>query len=65
MTLKLAEVQALNDLAKVLYSFLPGTNNPWADPRISFAGIAQELGLANFWSGGSKLPAISTLLTGT
>ena len=62
MSLSLYESNMLQQIAKHLYSFLPGKPHPYADQRISFAGIAYELGLGEFWVGGSKLPAISTLL---
>ena len=65
MALSLSQTQALNKLAQLLYSFLPGKPHPYANQNISFAGIAASLGLNQFWPGGSKLPAISQLLTGT
>lgn len=58
----LAEKAALDDLAQHLYDFLPGKPHPYADARISFEGVARELGLADCWSGGSKQPAIRQLL---
>ena len=65
MALSLSKIQILNELAGHLYSFLPGKAHPFADQNISFAGIATSLGLNKFWPGGSKLPAISQLLTNT
>ncbi len=65
MALSLSKIQILNVLADHLYSFLPGKAHPFADQNISFAGIATSLGLNQFWLGGSKLPAISQLLTNT
>lgn len=62
MPLSLTQTQALNKLADRLYSFLPGKAHPFADQRISFENIATSLGLGRFWAGGSKLPAISSLL---
>jgi len=61
----LTETLAIQKIANHLYSFLPGQPYPYADQRISFAGIAYELGLKNFWPGGSKLPAITNLLVNT
>jgi hypothetical protein len=52
-------------LAGHLYDFVPGTANPFADPAISFAGIAADLGLGRNWSGGSKRAAITQLLRQT
>lgn len=63
MSLGLKESQAVNDLADVLYDFLPGEPHPLANQAISFAGIAKSLGLASAWPGGSKRPAIAILLT--
>jgi len=65
MTLSLSETRAIQQLAEYLYSFLPGQPHPFADQRISFAGIANERGLKNFWQGGSKLPSITNFLEKT
>jgi hypothetical protein len=65
MKLSLAQTQALSKLAQHLYSFLPGKAHPFADQEISFQGVANALGLNRFWPGGSKLPAITQLLTDT
>ena len=65
MALTLKDSQALTELADLLYSFLPGTPHPYADPSLSFPGVAAKLGLAHHWPGGSKGPAITRLLTGT
>jgi hypothetical protein len=61
----LEETQAVADISQFLYSFLPGQAHPFADQRISFAGIARELDIGEFWRGGSKLPAINALLERT
>jgi hypothetical protein len=53
------------NLQKHLYSFLPGKAHPFANQNISFAGIAIDLGLSQFWMNGSKLPAIFQLLVKT
>ena len=50
-------------MAGLVYDFLPGNPHPFADRRLSFAGIAAELGLE--WRGGSKRPAIVNLLERT
>lgn len=62
MKLPFKKMQAINDLANLLYDFLPGNPHPYADPKISFKGIAHDLNLSNYWQNGSKLPAITTLL---
>jgi len=63
--LSLKESQVLDDLAQLLYDFLPGNPHPFADQSVSFQGVANQLGLADSWRGGSKGPAISTLLKST
>jgi len=65
MNLTLIETQTISELADFLYPFLPGKPHPFADQSISFAGIAIDLGLERFWTGGSKRPAIAALLEGT
>ena len=64
MNLSLIEIQTISELADFLYPFLPGNPHPFADRSISFAGIASDLGLERFWTGGSKRPAIAALLEG-
>lgn len=61
----LKETQTTADISQFLYSFLPGQAHPFANQRISFAGIAHEFGIGKFWPGGSKLPAINALLENT
>ena len=65
MSISLSESQAINEIAEALYSFLPGKPHPYADQSISFLGVTHKLGLSQYWSGGSKLPAITTLLEKT
>lgn len=65
MNLTLIETQTISKLADFLYPFLPGNSHPFADQSISFAGIAIDLGLEGFWTGGSKRPAIVALLEST
>ena len=65
MPVSLAESQAVAEIAELLYDFLPGKPYPYADPRISFQGVAHDAGLSGLWKGGSKLPAISALLDRT
>lgn len=65
MSLNLSETQTISETANFLYGFLPGNPHPYANQSISFAGIASDLGLESFWTGGSKEPAIATLLEGT
>lgn len=65
MPLSLAESQAINEIAELLYDFLPGKPHPYADQDISFPGAAHRLGLSHYWRSGSKLPALTTLLERT
>ena len=62
MPLSLNESQSISEISSVLYEFLPGKPHPYADKNISFEGIANEMELQKYWSGGSKLPALSLLL---
>jgi hypothetical protein len=61
MAISLVESQNIDELAGVFYEMLPGSGNP----RLSFPSVAQSLGLAGYWTGGSKRPAIVILLTAT
>lgn len=65
MALTLSQTQAIARIAKLLYSYLPGTAHPYAKPAISFATLAARLGLSKYWTGGSKLPALTALLEST
>lgn len=64
MVLSLVESQAASELANHLYPFLPGKAHPYADQATSFEGVAKRLGLGGYWPGGSKLPALTGLLSG-
>ncbi len=66
MPLTLAESQAINQMASLLYDFLPGTPHPYSTAQhISFPGVAHDLDLSQYWIGGSKLPALTRLLEQT
>lgn len=56
MPLSLKETQILSEFSSFLYGFLPGSG---------FASAAQAVGLSSHWPGGSKQPAIETLLSRT
>jgi len=62
MPLSLTQTQIIAEIAEHLYSYLPGKAHPFARPPISFETVSAQLGLQDFWLGGSKLPAITTLL---
>ncbi len=53
------EAGAVAALANLLYGFLPGSGNN----ATAFPLAAQKVGVAEFWPGGSKLPAVTQLLT--
>src|SRR3977135_1191964 len=59
--LSLAEVQAVENIADLLYDFLPGSGNG----KTAFPLAADQAGVGEFWMGGSKRPAIVELLKRT
>jgi hypothetical protein len=65
MSLSLKDTQTIAEIAKLLYPFLPGQAHPFADQSVSFAGVARDISVAQFWRGGSKQPAINALLENT
>jgi Restriction endonuclease len=65
MAVTLRQSQAIAQIAEILHTFLPGKPHPYADQSLSFPGIAARLGLAGFWSGGSKKSATIRLLEST
>ena len=56
--LSLAEAQAVENIADLLYDFLPGSGNS----KTAFPLAAAHAGVGEFWTGGSKRPAIVELL---
>lgn len=65
MALSPKDAKTISDISMVLYDFLPGSRSPYADQRLSFPGVARDVGVHDFWIGGSKQPAISSLLSRT
>jgi hypothetical protein len=65
MSLSLKEAHAISGLAGVLYDFLPGSGRAIWKGHVNFGTVATKIGLANFWQGGSKRPAIHALLAQT
>ncbi|WP_299682066.1 restriction endonuclease [uncultured Roseobacter sp.] len=59
--MNLAEEQCVEDLADLLYNFLPGSGNS----RTAFPLAAAKVQCEDFWVGGSKRPAIVQLLSST
>ena len=64
-SLSIQETQAVTQLSKVVYSFLPGKAHPYSRVKVDFGLIAIEVGLGHLWPGGSKLPALQTLFEET
>lgn len=65
MPIDLKQTQAVTHMANLLYDFLPGSPNPFANQRLSFPGCASKAGVGSLWIGGSKKPAIAQLLSAT
>ena len=65
MSITLKQAHALREVAHLLYDFLPGSGNPRWTGHISFATVAREAGVSDFWQSGSKEPAIVSLLEKT
>ena len=63
MGLSLAQTQAVSELARHLYDYLPGSS-AWQG-TYTFAHAASEIGVGALWQGGSKLPALTSLLEQT
>src|ERR1700722_8082088 len=59
--LSFREIQAVEDLADLLYDFLPGSGNT----RTAFPLAAAQASVGDLWVPGSKRPAIVQLLTAT
>ncbi|WP_371228106.1 restriction endonuclease [Roseovarius sp. 2305UL8-3] len=59
--MSLVEEQCVEDLADLLYNFLPGSGNS----RTAFPLAAAKVQTGDFWIGGSKRPAIVHLLSST
>lgn len=62
MALSLKESRAVADMAELLYDFLPGSGNRAWKGHITFQSVANDVGVGDFWRGGSKQPAIAKLL---
>ena len=63
--LPLKEIQAITELAESLYSFIPANAHPYSKPKVDFGTVARDVGIGDLWTGGSKRPAIQTLLEAT
>src|SRR5882672_227435 len=65
MALSLREEQAIADMADILSDFLPGSGSSAWKGHVNFKTVVEEVGVARFWPGGSKVPAVVTLLRQT
>jgi hypothetical protein len=65
VTLTLKETRAVSGLADILYDFLPGSGHKVWKGHVNFGTVANQVGVGDFWGGGSKKPAINTLLSQT
>ncbi len=65
MSTSLKEAHIATEMAKLLYHFLPGSGSGQWTGHVSFQTVADDVGVGDFWQGGSKEPAISALLEKT
>ncbi|RYD41652.1 MAG: hypothetical protein EOP85_12345, partial [Verrucomicrobiaceae bacterium] len=65
MSLSLHEAKAAADLAKLFYNFLPGTGHSSWSGHVTFQSVAIQADVGEFWTGGSKEPALARLLEQT
>jgi hypothetical protein len=65
MGLPLKYTRACAEMAKILASFMPGSGAKVWKGHVSFRSIAEDVGLGQFWSPGTKEPAVATLLERT
>lgn len=65
MAITLKQSQTIRQLAGVLYRFLPGSGNQSWRGHVSFATVARDLGVGEYWPDGTKEPAIAALLEKT
>jgi hypothetical protein len=60
--LSLTQTNLVSELATQFYDLLPASS-PWG--TYTFGNAAKDAGVGGFWLGGSKLPAVTTLLERT
>jgi hypothetical protein len=65
MSSSLLESKAATDLARLFYDFLPGSGGRSWRGHVTFETVATQVGVGEFWSGGSKEPALARLLEQT
>jgi hypothetical protein len=65
MSSSLHDSKAAADLARLFYDFLPGSGVRSWKGHVTFETVAIQAGVGEFWSGGSKEPALARLLEQT
>ncbi len=65
MSSSLHDAKAAADLARLFYDFLPGSGHGSWSGHVTFQTIATQAGVGEFWTGGSKEPALARLLEQT
>lgn len=65
MPVSLKESRVATEMAKLLYDFLPGSGSSQWKGHVTFSTVAQQVGVGDFWSRGSKEQAIAALLQTT
>ncbi len=65
MALPLKQSRAVRNLAETLYDFLPGSGHGSWKGHVTFETVAEKAGVGDFWQGGSKNPALCSLLERT
>lgn len=65
MPSSLHDSKAAADLARLFYDFLPGSGGRGWKGHVTFETVAIQAGVGDFWSGGSKEPALARLLEQT
>ena len=62
MSTSLHESKAAADLARLFYDFLPASGGRSWKGHVTFETVAIQSGVGEFWTGGSKEPALARLL---
>jgi hypothetical protein len=65
MSSSLHDAKAAADLARLFYDFLPGSGHGSWSGHVTFQTIAMQVGVGEFWTGGSKEAALARLLEHT
>ena len=65
MSSSLHDAKAAADLARLFYDFLPGSGHGSWSGHVTFQTVATQAGVGEFWTGGSKEPALARLLEQT